>query len=151
MHRKLLFILTMLTMIIGSLSQAAAAASASAASVARARTPASIQAKYRPVTGMRKVPPAPVNLTTVAYAPGTAPARVKLGWTESPVASVTGFVIERATNPSFTTGYAAVTVQPSVRSHTLPGLLRGILYYIRIEAVSATKVSPWTTTIVGTP
>ena len=97
-------------------------------------------------------PSAPVNLNVRAFAPGTGPGGVYLTWTESNGASpVTGFIIQRAADASFTTGFASFEVGPTASAYTLAGLLRGHTYYIRIEALNATESSGWTTTAAGTP
>ncbi len=97
-------------------------------------------------------PSAPANLNVQAFAPGTGPGRVDLTWTEDNVASpVTAFVIQRATDASFTTGFASFTAGPTASAYTLAGLLRGHTYYIRIEALNETESSGWTTTAAGTP
>jgi len=97
-------------------------------------------------------PPAPASLTTRGFAPGTDPGRVDVTWTESNGASpVTGFIIQRATNSAFTTGFASFTAGPTVTGYTLAGLLRGHQYYIRIAALNDTVSSPWTTVIASVP
>ncbi len=93
--------------------------------------------------------PAPANLTATGYAPGNAPARVILTWTER--APVTGFIVERATNARFTLGFAWVRVGRMQRSVTLAGLLRDHRYYVRILAVNGHVTSRWATLMTTTP
>jgi fibronectin type 3 domain-containing protein len=105
-----------------------------------------------PILVPATTPSAPANLDVHAFAPGTGPGRVDLTWTEDNGASpVTGFIIQRATDASFTTGFASFTAGPTASAYTLAGLLRGHTYYIRIEALNETESSGWTTTGAGTP
>jgi fibronectin type 3 domain-containing protein len=46
----------------------------------------------------------------------------------------TGFTIERATNASFTNGYAVITVAANTTSYTFTGLRSATRYYFRIRA-----------------
>ena len=93
--------------------------------------------------------PAPANVTATAYAPGTAPARVVLTWTQYP--PVTRFIVERATNAHFTLGFRRVRARAWTRTVTLGGLLRNHRYYVRIRAVNGYLTSRWTTVKVITP
>ena len=93
--------------------------------------------------------PAPTNVTATAYAPGTAPARVVLTWTQYP--PVTRFIVERATNAHFTLGFRRVRARAWTRTVTLGGLLRNHRYYVRIRAVNGYLTSRWTTVKVITP
>ena len=95
--------------------------------------------------------PAPANLTARAYAPGIAPARMVLTWTESRAAGITGFIVERATNARFTLGFAWVRVGARHRSVTLGGLLRNHRYYVRILAFNGPATSAWTNLTTTTP
>ena len=99
----------------------------------------------------RTAPPAPANLTTRAYAQGFASAAIDLTWTENPAPAVTGFTIQAATSPAFTTGVTTSTVGPAARNYTLTGLRRRTRYYIRIQSVNGPATSGWTTTAVTTP
>ena len=140
MHKKLVFILTMLAVVIGSLSQAAVA---SAASPAHGR----LTAGTAPLSG----PPKPTKVTATKYAPGTAPARVVLTWRERHGATVTGFIIQRAINSRFTRGFKTFRVPAYARKYTLAGLLRDEGYYIRIRAVKGHSTSRWVTVTITTP
>ena len=130
MHRRLVFILAMFAMVIGSLSQAAVASAAGP-------TPAG------------PTLPAPTHVTTQTYAPFRDPARVIVWWRERAV--VTGFVIQRATDSRFTTGFATFRVSAYARRYTLAGLLRDARYYIRIRAVKGHAHSRWRTVRQTTP
>ncbi len=99
----------------------------------------------------RPVPAAPANLTTRAYAQGLASASIDLTWTENPAAAVTGFTIQAATSPAFTTGVTTSTAGPATRTYTLTGLRRRTRYYIRIKSVNGPAASGWTTAMVTTP
>ena len=99
----------------------------------------------------RPVPPAPANLTTRAYAQGFASAAIDLTWTENPAPAVTGFTIQAATSPAFTTGVTTSTAGPAIRKYTLTGLRRHTRYYIRIKSVNGPATSGWTTAMVTTP
>ena len=96
-------------------------------------------------------PPAPANLTTRAYASGFTSASVDLTWTENPASAVTGFTIQAAASPAFTTGVTTSTTGPATRKYTLTGLRRHTRYYIRIQAVNGPAASGWTTAVVTTP
>ncbi len=95
--------------------------------------------------------PAPANLTARAYAPGNAPARMVLTWTESRAAGISGFIVERATNARFTLGFAWVRVGARHRSVTLRGLLRNHRYHVRILAFNGPATSAWTNLTTTTP
>jgi Fibronectin type III domain len=97
------------------------------------------------------VPAAPANLTTRAYAQGFIQASVDLAWTENPASPVTGFTIQAATSPAFTTGVTTSTAGPAIRKYTLTGLRRRTRYYIRIKSVNGPATSGWTTAVVTTP
>ena len=97
------------------------------------------------------VPPAPANLTTRAYPSGFAQASIDLTWTENPAVAVTGFTIQAATSPAFTTGVTTSTAGPATRTYTLTGLRRRTRYYIRIKSVNGPSASGWTTAAVTTP
>jgi hypothetical protein len=130
MHRRLVFILAMFAMVIGSLSQAA---------IASATGP----------TPVGPTLPAPTHVRTQTYAPFRDPARVIVWWREKAV--VTGFVIQRATNSRFTTGFATFRASAYARRYTLPGLLRDAQYYIRIRAFKGHAHSRWRTVTETTP
>ena len=97
------------------------------------------------------VPPAPANLTARAYPSGFAQASIDLTWTENPAAAVTGFTIQAATSPAFTTGITTSTAGPATRTYTLTGLRRRTRYYIRIKSVNGPSASGWTTAAITTP
>jgi YVTN family beta-propeller protein len=99
----------------------------------------------------RPVPAAPANLTARAYAQGFTQAAIDLTWTENPAPAVTGFTIQAATSPAFTTGVTTSTTGPATRKYTLTGLRRHTRYYIRIKSVNGPATSGWTTAAVTTP
>ena len=99
----------------------------------------------------RPVPPTPANLTTRAYPQGFGQAAIDLTWTENPAPAVTGFTIQAATSPAFTTGVTTSTAGPATRKYTLAGLRRHTRYYIRINSVNGPATSGWTTAMVTTP
>jgi FtsP/CotA-like multicopper oxidase with cupredoxin domain len=112
---------------------------------------------YSPWSGVTSVlvpaiPAAPAGVRAAASAGRTGPATVTLTWSESPSSVVSSFIVDRATNAAFTTGYARMTVTPgTARRTTLTGLARNTRYYIRIGAANASGLSAWTTVTVTTP
>jgi FtsP/CotA-like multicopper oxidase with cupredoxin domain len=111
----------------------------------RARLFAPVEAEATRPLEIRVAPPAPTGLTATA-APGAAtvlPAIV-LEWTANdgrPVA--TGRLLERATDPGFTSGLTRIGLTPGATSHTDSTVTPGRAYHYRIRAENAVSYSAW--------
>ncbi|WP_162173344.1 fibronectin type III domain-containing protein [Salinispora pacifica] len=100
----------------------------------------------RAFTTSAKAPSAP---TTPSFSTITA-TTASVSWyapSDTGGASITGYEIARSVNPSFTD---VTTVTDSASPATLSGLLPGTTYYIRIRAINAVGVSPWSPTASAT-
>jgi len=86
------------------------------------------------------VPASPAPVTAVAAVWGRF-ARVRLNWTN--VANETGYVVQRATNDTFTADLVTTNVAADVATLTTGNLARGTAYYFRVQAVNAAGASPW--------
>jgi FtsP/CotA-like multicopper oxidase with cupredoxin domain len=76
-------------------------------------------------------PAAPSNLS----ASNVTQTTLTLSWIDNSN-NETGFIIQRATNSSFTRGLVTVNVGPDVTSFNDTGLKKGTTYYYRIQAVN---------------
>lgn len=90
------------------------------------------------------MPTAPASFSATNGPNGNGNNRsVILSWTDSS-ANETGFTIQRATNPAFTTGLNTVTVAANTTTLTQTGLSRNTTYYYRIRANNGSFVwSAW--------
>jgi len=84
-------------------------------------------------------PAAPSNLTATAAIQGNN-ARVTLTWTDN-ADSESGFTIQRATNPTFTTGLVTSNVAANVTTFTTGNVARNTAYYFRIWASNVAGAS----------
>lgn len=84
-------------------------------------------------------PAAPSNLTATAAIQGNN-ARVTLTWTDN-ADSESGFTIQRATNPTFTTGLVSSNVAANVTTFTTGNVARNTAYYFRIWATNVAGAS----------
>ncbi|WBB81835.1 hypothetical protein O7606_11015 [Micromonospora sp. WMMD882] len=90
---------------------------------------------------------APTGLTAVV--PPAAPLRVALRWTNRSFA--TGVDVQRATNPTFTSGPGTTTVDV-VGHHVDPVVAPETTYYYRVRTTCRGAASPWSTvSVVTTP
>ncbi|SCL33381.1 Multicopper oxidase [Micromonospora pallida] len=90
---------------------------------------------------------APTGLTAVV--PTTAPLRVALRWTNRSFA--TGVDVQRATNPTFTSG-PATTAVGIIDHHLDPTVAPETTYYYRVRTTYLGTASPWSTVgVVTTP
>ena len=103
----------------------------------RAENAAAYSAWSNPVTAA-VVPLAPVNLS--ATVPANAPLRATLGWTNRSFA--TEVEIQRATNPTFTSGLVTVAV-PVATGHIDGGIAADTTYYYRVRTGYLGAASPW--------
>src|SRR5262249_30085310 len=96
-------------------------------------------------------PAAPTNLAATAV----SPAQVNLTWADNS-ANETGFVVERATNSSFTAGLTAANLWANATAYSATGLAAGTTYWFRVRATSAggasanSNVASATTPAAGT-
>jgi hypothetical protein len=92
-------------------------------------------------------PTTPTGLTATA-APDTV--TVVVAWAEDPDSVVSGFTLQRATDPIFSTGVTNLTVSGTARTLTVADLAPGTTYYYRIQAVNAVGGSNFTSPITVT-
>lgn len=86
-------------------------------------------------------PPTPTNLAASAVVSGSG-AVVTLTWSEAAGATVTGFVIQRATNSTFTSGLNSFNVPGNLRTFQNT-VARFTTYWYRIQAVNLAGSSPF--------
>ncbi len=86
-------------------------------------------------------PGAPSSFTGTATRNGTTDTIV-LKWKDNST-NETGFVIQRSTNASFTSGLTTITTAVNSTTTTLNGLTRGVRYYYRIAAQNSYGRSAW--------
>ena len=87
------------------------------------------------------LPAAPSNLS----ARTASASQLNLTWKDNST-NETGFVIDWATNSSFTAGLVSVTVGANVTSYHATGLAAGTKYYFRIRAINTAGSSANTST-----
>jgi FtsP/CotA-like multicopper oxidase with cupredoxin domain len=93
---------------------------------------------------------APTNLTGSAVVKNKNLATVSLSWTDNSV-NETGFLIQRAYDPGFTSGVVNATVGANVTTFS-QAVARGTTFYYRVHAFTDTTQSGWSNTaIVATP
>ena len=83
----------------------------------------------------------PSNLTGTVAVQGKK-ATVNLTWADNST-NETGFVIERATNATFTVGSTTTTVAANTTSATQNNLYRGVTYFFRVRAINNGGASAW--------
>ncbi|HBG25528.1 MAG TPA: laccase [Phycisphaerales bacterium] len=103
---------------------------------------------------VRVVYPAdPTTLTATPSAPTANPITITLQWTDTSGIE-TGFVIQRATNSSFTTGLttfsAPANTAGGATSYVDNSVVIDTLYYYRVQAVNGAIPSLWTNTASAT-
>jgi Glycoside hydrolase family 44/PA14 domain/Fibronectin type III domain len=79
---------------------------------------------------------APTNLTATAV----SASQIDLTWTDNS-AGETGFVLERATDSTFTTGLTTVNLGANVTAYSATGLATSTTYWFRVRAVDAGSTS----------
>lgn len=93
---------------------------------------------------------APSNLAGSAVVKNKKTATVTLTWTDN-ANNETGFLIQRALDPAFTSGVVNTTVGPNVTTLS-QGVARAVTYYYRVHAFNETTQSAWSNTAtVKTP
>ncbi|TAK01986.1 MAG: hypothetical protein EPO36_03835 [Chloroflexota bacterium] len=88
------------------------------------------------------LPAAPSNLTAVNGANQGNKRAVALTWTDN-ATNETGFTIQRATNPTFTTGVVNTSVASNAVTATIGNLSKATTYYFRIRANNGVGSSAW--------
>ena len=83
----------------------------------------------------------PSDLTGTVVAQGKK-ATVNLSWKDNST-NETNFVIERATNATFTVGSTTTTVAANTLSATQNNLYRGVTYFFRVRAINNGGASAW--------
>jgi Glycoside hydrolase family 44/PA14 domain/Fibronectin type III domain len=89
--------------------------------------------------------PAPSNLRAAVI----SGSQIDLTWTDNSAAE-TGFVLERATNSTFTSGFQSTTLGPNTTSASATGLAGGVTYWFRVRATSANGPSVNSNTVSAT-
>src|SRR5262249_30482621 len=77
-------------------------------------------------------PAAPTNLSAAAV----SVSQVNLTWADNS-ANETGFVVERATDSSFTAGLTTASLGANATSYSATGLAAGTAYWFRVRATNA--------------
>jgi len=91
---------------------------------------------------------APSNLTGSAAVLNRKSARVTLTWSDNSN-NETGFLVQRAYNPTFTSGVVNATVAANV-STLNQTVARGTIFYYRVHAFNDTTQSEWSNTFTIT-
>jgi fibronectin type 3 domain-containing protein len=81
-------------------------------------------------------PAAPSNLSATP----ASTSQINLTWTDNS-ANETGFVVERATNSTFSAGLTTVSLGTNVTSYSATGLTAGTTYWFRVRATNAAGAS----------
>lgn len=101
--------------------------------------------------GPQGVPVAPSSLTVLATPLSTNAPTVTIRWTDRSNNEL-GFIVQRATNPSFTTGVTNFTVGANVTAYTNRPVALHVTYYYRVLAYNAVGNSTYSNTgTVTTP
>jgi FtsP/CotA-like multicopper oxidase with cupredoxin domain len=87
-------------------------------------------------TTIVSTPTAPATVTVVNGPNQGGNRSVVLSWTDTSV-NESGFVVQRATNASFTTGVASTNVAANATGATITGLSRNTNYYFRVWSTNA--------------
>ncbi|MCX9012456.1 MAG: hypothetical protein OIN66_15225 [Candidatus Methanoperedens sp.] len=94
----------------------------------------------------------PSGTTTLSVTQAAAlRSPVVLTWTYSPGGDQMGFVIQRATNASFTTGLTTVTVGAATTSYTDSQAKARTTYYYRVMPINFLGVGSWSNVVSITP
>jgi FtsP/CotA-like multicopper oxidase with cupredoxin domain len=96
-------------------------------------------------------PAVPDNLAATVSTSAPDTVSVRLSWAESAGSVVGGFTLQRATNPSFSTGLSSLTIAATARSFTDTGLARHTVYHWRIQAFNAVGASDFTSPLTVHP
>jgi FtsP/CotA-like multicopper oxidase with cupredoxin domain len=91
---------------------------------------------------------APSNLAGSALVKNKKTAAITLNWTDN-ATNETGFLIQRALNPTFTSGVVNVTVGPGITT-LKQDVARGTIFYYRVHAFNDTTQSDWSNTATVT-
>lgn len=91
---------------------------------------------------------APSNLSASAVVRNRRSARITLNWTDSST-NETGFLLQRAYDPGFTSGVVNITVAGGVTTYT-QNVARGVTFYYRVHAFNDTTQSAWSNTATVT-
>lgn len=81
------------------------------------------------------LPAAPSNVSAANGANQGSQRRVVINWTDNS-SNETSFIVQRASNSTFTSGLASQTVAANSQTYTWSGLSRSTWYYFRVVAVN---------------
>ncbi len=87
------------------------------------------------------VPPLAPTVKSIGATPYGTGARISVAWTN--VANETGYVVQRATDASFTQNVFETTANVNVESLVQTGLGRNVTYWYRVRAVNKGGASAW--------
>jgi len=87
------------------------------------------------------VPPAAPTTVTATLTPQGGNARITLTWTN--VANESGYRIQRALDPNFTSGVVTSTVGANVLTFTTGNLLHNTNYYFRVQSYNSADASAY--------
>ena len=88
---------------------------------------------------------APSNLTGSAAVKNRKAATVTLNWTDN-AGNETGFLVQRAFDPGFTSGLSNATIAGADITTFSETVSRGVTYYYRVHAFNDTTQSGWSNT-----
>lgn len=112
---------------------------------------ASAQPSNTAIASLPPFPAAPANFqATTQTTNGGTQARVNMIWTDTSN-NESRFVIQRATDPNFTTGLTTFNRGANTTSYSNSGLLRGTTYYYRIRSENLYGRSVWVVLSITTP
>jgi fibronectin type 3 domain-containing protein len=112
---------------------------------------ASVQPSNTAIASLPPFPAAPANFqATTQITNGGTQARVNMIWTDTSN-NESRFVIQRATDPNFTTGLTTFNRGANTTSYNNTGLLRGTTYYYRIRSQNLYGSSEWIVLSIKTP
>ena len=95
------------------------------------------------VSAILPAPPvAPSNIAATAAESGNRNAKVTLTWRDN-ATDETGYVIERATNDTFTANLVTSQVNANTTTYQTGNLTRNTPYYFRIRAINGVGQSAW--------
>jgi hypothetical protein len=100
-------------------------------------------------TPLPTTPAAPTSLKLGTVTAGRTTDSFSISWT-NPSGTITGYVVQYATDSGFTQNLATKTISGQSRGTTITGVPKRKTYYVRVQAVNWTISSPWSNVITVT-
>lgn len=100
-------------------------------------------------TPLPTAPAAPTSLKLGTVTTGRTTDSFSISWT-NPSGTITGYVVQYATDSGFTQNLATKTISGKSWGTTISGVPKGQTYYVRVQAVNWTVSSPWSNVITVT-